>query len=116
MSESDIKVVSARYVGRMTTQEDFDNYASQFDTTYGDWDEYVHGGDATSGRPIDKQIANEIRDVKLTVTNNNILAWSAKYKCYGSDRGFGPGSTDSLGNNIEGQCLLGIKYELKFEY
>lgn len=118
---SDIKLLSAKYIGPMTTQEEFNIRNAMFDDVY----EYEGGsGWDASGRPIEQQIANEIKNVKLTVTDNNILAWSGKYKCQddygktgpGSLRGFGPGSVDTYGNNIEGQCLIGIKYELKFSY
>jgi len=119
VSASDIKIISAKYIGPMTTQEDFNNYRTQFDTTYGSWDEYGHAGGGAFV-PIESLIANEIKDVKLTVTNNNILAWSAKFKCYQEDgeswHGYGAGATGPNGENIEHQCPIGIKYELKFSY
>ena len=119
VSARDIKIVSSKYIGRMTTEEDFIKYRTQFDTTYGDWDDYGHGGGGASV-PIDSLIANEIVDVKLTVTNNNVLAWSGKFKCYKEDdeswHGYGAGATGPNGENIEHQCPIGIKYELTFSY
>lgn len=120
VSIENIKLVSSKYIGRMETEKDYNSYWEMFNNTY----LYTGGfGQDKSGRSIDKQIANEIVDVKLVV-NNDLFAWNLKFKCHdddgktgkGSKRGFGPGSEDSYGNDIEGQCLIGIKYELKFEY
>lgn len=124
VSESDLKIVSSKYIGGMTTDEDFTKYIEQFYETYG---VAYHQVDARAPKieeigwsSYNNLYANELTDVKLTVTNNNVLAWSAKYKCDASrgypTNAFEMNSDGTTGNSIAGQCLIGIKYELKFEY
>lgn len=124
---SDIQIVSAKYLGIMTAN-DFETYIDQYDETYG---KQYTSIDARSPEPSDlgrnndyhdTLQANEIKDVKLTITDNSLLVWSAKFKC---NNGHGypnhPNSREknadgSWGNSIVGQCNVGIKYEVKFSY
>ena len=125
VDESKLKIVSSRFVGLMTTDEDFEAYNKQYEATYGVRpDQVEHHSPSTSdlGVPIDTLLANELIDIKLTVTNDDVLAWTGKFKCDGKTHGYPRGTKDSgdaAGNNkndISGSCLLGIKYELKFSY
>lgn len=124
VSENNLKIVSSKYIGRMSTKEDFENYANQYYLTYGIAYNQV---DARAPKieeiglsSYDNLYANELTSVKLTVTNNNVLAWSGKYKCDDNhgypDNAYEMNSNGTKGNSIKGQCLIGIKYELKFEY
>lgn len=124
VSENDLSIVSSKYIGRMTTDNDFKNYIKQYQLTYDKSYEEVDARapkiEEISLSSYNNLYANDITNVKLTVTNNNVLAWSAKYKCdddYGyPSNAYEKNSDGSNGNSIEGQCLIGIKYELKFEY
>ena len=126
VSSSDIKIISSKYIGNME-HKDFEYYYNNYDITYGKpYTEVNHRspriGEANlmSYSSYDTLIADELKSVKLTVTDNNILAWSGKFKC-SSSRGFPEGTYDiptdgTAANHIKGACLLGIKYELKFSY
>lgn len=123
VSADDIKIISSKYIGQITTNEDFDNYINQYNDTYGiSYNQVNHRAPTYSdvGRPTNILAANELIDVKFTITNNNVIAWSGKFKCYG-DHGYPINSKEqttdgTVGNPINGQCLVGIKYELKFSY
>lgn len=124
VKESDLKIVSSKYIGRMTTNEDFNNYREQYRETYGIAYDSVDARAPEAwrvGKEYASLIADELTDVKLTVTNNNVLAWSGKYKCKNNGYPEHPNAVEmnadgSTGNSIAGSCLIGIKYELKFEY
>jgi len=111
-------------MSRDENNEDWTNREKQYELTYGTSAEDVEGrtGGIGFGCKSNGCQANELVDVKLTVTNNNVLAWSGKFKCFGN-YGYSGGCALKAGSNecidgssIEGQCSLGIKYELKFEY
>lgn len=124
-SEDDLKIISSKYIGIMKTNEEFENYYSQYQLTYGlDYTE-INGrtpkAEEVGLTNYNSLIADDLVDVKLTITNNNILAWSGKFKC--STNGFPnhinsveKNSDGSTGNSVIGRCLIGIKYELKFSY
>lgn len=126
VSSSDLNIISAKYIGNMENK-DFEEYYNNYELTYGKpYTDVNHRspriGEANlmSYSSYDTLIADELKNVKLTVTDNNILAWSGKFKCSESS-GFPSGTEDiptdgTEANNISGQCLLGIKYELKFSY
>ena len=123
--EENIKIISSKYIGRMTTEKDYQNYANQYYLTYGVAYDQMSGRAPTATQvdsTYDKLIANELKNVKLTVTNDNVLAWSGKFKCEGehgfpkNGKSYSINADGSKGGDISGSCLLGIKYELKFSY
>lgn len=123
----DIKIVSSKYIGPMS-KDDFVTYIEQYQDTYGRSYYSVNHRSPTPAELSPTQTndyydtlqANDIKDVKLTVTDDNILAWSGKFKCK-DGHGY-PSGTESITtdgttpNDISGQCNIGIKYELKFSY
>lgn len=126
-TEDDLKIVSSKYIGMMSrdeNHEDWQNREAQYQLTYGIAASDVEGraGGIGLGCKSNGCQANEIVDVKLTVTNNNVLAWSGKFKCTGT-YGYSGGCALKAGSNdcipetdLTGLCSLGIKYELKFSY
>ena len=119
INPNSLSIISAKYIGPMETDEEYQNYKKQFERTYGAWEDYEHAED--NSKTYEYLKANEIKGVKLTVANNRLF-WSGKFKCYDEDpsdgisRGFSEGTYDYLGYHIKGQCMVGIKYELKFSY
>ena len=128
VSEENLKIVSSKYIGMMDrnpSHSDWTNREEQYEFTYGVEAENVEGRAGNFTCEANGCQANEITDVKLTVTNNNVLAWTGKFKCFG-DYGYATGCPLKTGSNdcleghttdsLKGQCSMGIKYELKFEY
>lgn len=123
VTANNIKIISAKYIGNME-HKDFEKYYNNYTLTYGKpYTEVNHRSPTIAELSMSNYnslIADELKSVKLTVTDNNILAWSGKFKC-SSSKGFPVGTHDITTDgtptyNISGQCLLGIKFELKFSY
>ena len=105
VSENDLKIVSSKFIGRITNCEEIQKYKENFENTYGDWEAYGH-----IDEPCHQDVfANELIDVKITITNNDVLSWTGKFKCENGHGIINP-------SNGTYSCNLGIKYELKFEY
>lgn len=125
ITEDKLKIVSAKYIGEMTN-DDYINYIINYETTYEiPYTSVTHRSPephevSGSGYTHESFHAEEIVDVKLTVTNNNILAWSGKFKCGTKVYPVGTKSLNvpvgDVADELGGKCNIGIKYELKFEY
>ena len=119
VTENDLSVISIKYIGPMSNDEDMRRRDEIHDIVYN----YENNGyevgyvpPSLSGNNL--HFANEIVDVNITVVEdgeNERLVWGAKYKCYG-DAMFGDGAVTAVGSSIADSCNIGLKYEVKFSY
>ena len=109
---TNFNIVSIEYIGPMTTNNDFIKYRDNYENTYGTPYNSLTNGISPGELIETDHYADEIKDVVVITRNaDEGFGWSLKYKCT-TPKDIKLQSGDTITNN----CLIGLKYRIKFKY
>lgn len=105
-------IISIKHIGNMKSDGDFRKFLSKYNQTYGILYESIDGRISEDNIITKDHYATEIKDVVLLTNNKEQYGYSLKYKCPETTQPF----TLKPSGTITEDCLIGLKYQIKFIY
>jgi len=106
------EIILIHHIGNMSSDNDFRTYLDKYNYTYGINYETVEGRISESNIITPEHYATELKDVVLLTNNKEQYGYSLKFKCPDTIKPF----TLNTGTKNTEDCLIGLKYQIKFKY